>query len=155
MFRQRDDQVGHEHRSERSGDQPQSAGNVPAREPSGWESTQLKTRAISWLATGSCDGHGWAGEGGGAGTSQPKMFPRSHSTENSWKLFMWVTVLEHGSQAVCLVSHSHVRRRENVSRERWQGAPGRLCQNSRWAWAGRRGVQASCIPELSSRGIGE
>lgn len=62
-------------------------------------------------------GMGCAGERSRQFSNKPKTFFRIHSTENSWKLFMWVTVLKHGSQAVCLVSHSHFRKGENVSRE--------------------------------------
>lgn len=101
------------------------------------------------------NGHGllrWTGMGCGGKRSRqfsnkPKTSFRFHSTENSWKLFMWVTVLKHGSQAVCLMSHSHFRRGENVSRERWQSAFRRLCKNAQWPWAGWRGGTGLCGAE--------
>lgn len=67
------------------------------------------------------------------------MFFRLHSTQNSWKLFMWMTVLQHGSQAVCLVFRSQFRRGKNAV-ENGDGAPvAYWARNSQWPWDGEPG----------------
>lgn len=93
---------------------------------------------------------GRSGAGGGKRSrqfsNQMKMFLRIHSTENAWKLFMWVIVLKDGPRAVCLLPHSLDKEEMQVgtntsfsdcarnSQWPWDGGEIRFCRSLSWTW---------------------